>query len=179
MSCIEQAGIWKLELYENIGIVLIRNEVGEIVDNVINTGRSFEFTECENLKLNYSVNEAVGDGGKMVYNHSVEFSLFGFSSAYEVLDDLASLYGWIPVIRFRTGEKFLLNSPIVKRDSEYEENNTQVYPLRFGNEVPTIKVLEPFADVPVFWILETGVWQNTDINGNPTRWTADGLWNTI
>lgn len=173
MTCSEQSGLWKIELYENVDATIIRSNEG-VADILIGSGRYLSFEECENLSLNYSVKDVFGSNSRLSYEHSVNFSLFGFASAYPELDTLASLYGWIPVLSFRNGEKYIINSPIIKQRTSYEENNTQVYPLTLKSEVSTFKSLEKFADLPVVWVLEDGLWSGAD-----TYWTADGIWNTI
>jgi len=173
MSCGEQSGIYKIELYENIDLAVIRDISGEI-ESILNNGNFYEFNDCENLSLNYTDKQKAGKNDVMLHEHSAIFSLFGFSESYEQLDQLASIFGYIPVFYFRNNQKKAILSPLFLTETKYNENNTQVYPLTLSSEKPTFEGLQNFAAVPIVWILEDGIW-----GGSETHWTADGIWNTV
>lgn len=171
--CGEQSGIYKIVLYENIDIAVIRDSSG-LIESIVNNGNVLEFNECENMLLNYTDRQQSGKNDVILHTHSAIFSLFGFSSAYEQLDNLASIFGFIPVFYFRNDTIKTVLAPIFFEESNYNEGNTQVYPLNLSNQNPTFELLRDFAATPVIWVLEDGLW-----GGSNTVWTADGIWNTV
>ena len=172
--CKEQSGIYQIVLYENVDLTVIRDSEGNI-ESILNNGLVLSFTECENLLLDYIDKETHGKNDVITHEYSLNFSLFGFSTAYEQLDQLASIFGFIPAIYFRNDTIKAILSPLFKNESvKYAENNTQVYPLVMSSLVPTFEILQNFVGITPDWVLETGIW-----GGSDTLWTADGIWNTV
>lgn len=173
MSCKEQSGIYRIVLYENTGLSVIRDSEGN-VESVVSSGVILDFNECENLILDYTDKETLGRNDLTTHEYSVNFSLFGFSDSYPELDQLASIFGFIPALYFNNDTIKIILSPLFKNeDVKYAENNTQVYPLLMSSLVPTFEILRDFGGVTPEWVLENGIW-----GGAETIWTADGIWNT-
>lgn len=167
---IEQSGISRVELYENVGIVLVKNEAGEIV-SIINSGRILTLTECENYGINYRDQLEKGSNNRTVHTYTLSFWQFNFYSFSE-LQEFNTLFGWIPVIYFRNGDKKLINSPLFLPDEfNYDEALTQVYNLELISQVPTFKPLVEFPGEPLEWILANGTWVDANY------WIDTETWN--
>jgi len=168
----EQSGIWKIVLYENIDITVIRDVTGEI-QSILNAGQVLEILECNEMFFNYVDSQIIGENDTLMHSFKISFNIFGLNQ-WDFLEKLSSLHGYIPVVFFRSGTIGAILSPIFFNDTEYLESNTQFYPLVMSSEIPTFEGLQIFADEPVVWILENGIWGGAD-----TTWTADGTWKTI
>jgi hypothetical protein len=167
---VEQSGIQLIELYENIGIVLLKDSEGNI-ESIVNSGRILTLNDCDNHLLNYTDEQILGSNNRIVHNYKLGFWVFNFDSFTE-LAELNTFFGWLPVITFKNGQKKLIKSPVFLPDEfQYNEANTQTYVLELTSQVPTFQPLQDFADEPVIWILADGTWNDDGI------WVDTETWN--
>jgi len=169
---IEQSGIWKVVLYENIDVTVLRDTDG-LIQNILNNGEVLEIQACDQMGLNYVDAQTNGANDTLMHSFKISFNIFGLNQ-WDFLEKLSSLHGYIPVVYFRSGTIGAILSPLFFNDSNYSEASTQFYPLEMTSELPTFEGLQNFADEPIVWILEDGLWGDAT-----TVWTADGIWKTI
>ena len=169
----EQSGIYKIDLYENIGVNVTYDESGEI-QIITTTGNTINLTQCENYTFNYKDAITQGKNDKITHNHQVFFNVYGYNS-FDMLNSVNSVFGYFAVLYFNNDDIKLIPSPIfIDQEITYDEATSQTYALTLSSQVPTFSGLVNFADAPIVWILEDGYWGGAD-----TFWTTNGIWNTI
>lgn len=157
----EQAGIDRVELYENVDVTILRDSQG-VATSILSNGKLIEITHCNNLNLSFNFSVQSGGNDKFMYSYSLGFSSIGFNSI-EFLNDINSLFGYIPVIRFNSGKVKLINTPLFANFDEYIENSGQFYPITISNRELTYNKLEAFENATPVWILSGGVWNDNGI----------------
>jgi hypothetical protein len=166
----EQSGILKAVLYENISVILTKNISGG-VDYIINSGKVIEITGQDHYTINFEDDNYISQNRKVIHDYRLFFNVYGFNNL-SLLNDLASVYGFLPVLFFANGDIKFINSPLfLERQIDYNEANTQVYNVILTNQSPTFNNYIDFENTIITWILADGTWNDSGI------WIDSETWN--
>lgn len=106
----EQAGLYKLDLYENKGVVITWVDK-ESFSYISNTGEVISITN--DLEPIFSKDLAEAFNNEIKYDYIFNYALNDLSTAnfdeIEALSD--SIYGFIAVGTYQNGKTFLINTP--------------------------------------------------------------------
>ena len=122
---IEQAGVYKITLYENKDVVLNYID-SENIDNITTSGQTIEIENSDdetiNLKLEFDVSQS--DNNKTFYKHLLTLIKFGYDNeTLEYFNDICdSIYGWIPKIEFYNGDIKVYTNPFKSNNSDGDTN---------------------------------------------------------
>lgn len=166
----EQSGIYRAVLYENINVAYIRNASGEI-ESIVNSGKIIDIVGCESLFLNFEDVNTIGRNNMVIHDYTLSFTSFGFDKSV-FFQDIASVFGFVPVIFFNNGAIKVVNSPLFFEDQvNYNEANTQSNQITLVNQSPTFRTYIDFADIAPVWILADGTWNDAGV------WIDTEVWN--
>lgn len=166
----EQSGLYRIDLYENINVNISYDATGKVA-SIVNSGRFLSLNDNDNYLLNYQDEQTIGRNNKIIHTYSLPFYIFNFDN-FDLLSEIGSHWGWIPVLYFRNESKQVIPSPVfLIEETEYIENQTQVYPVTLRTQTPTFKNIIPFAEIPAVWILADGNWRDSGI------WIDTEIWN--
>lgn len=142
-----QHGIYKVVLRENIG-QWIYYENG-ILAGISTTGNEITLSSCDNIHLDFNHESKPGRGGKLLNSYSVDTTLFDFTKeTLEDIDNLASVFGYLPILFFRNGDVKALLTPLFLESSfDYNEINTQAFNITLSTQVPTCKFLIDYEEI--------------------------------
>ncbi len=164
---IEQSGIYRVDLYENTGLRIIKDDTGLIDSIIVTSGAEYTVQEEDNKHISFEYSQQIGANNRLIFNYTIGFIEFGF----EFPKKYNSVYGFIPVIYFRNGDIKLINNPIFWEDPiNYTESNTQAYNIMLTNKRGAKTALVDFANVTPIWILETGIWNDDGIWMDNKTW---------
>ena len=135
----EQSGIYKIVLFENLGINYIFKQDGTEIYSITTTGESITLTQCENKIFNL-VSKPIkkGSNRKLTYDYEITFDIFDLTDAsFTQLEVLNSINGWIPILYFRKGEIRILRSPLFFQQTELDVNKTHYYEIALKAQEPS------------------------------------------
>jgi len=154
----QQAGIYKIDLYENNGVLIQKNN-GGIVKGITNTGETINIVNDDQIQ--FSIEQARNRNNRIGYIYELEYYLYNLNitNINQVLSIKQSIYGWLPVIYYQSGETYLLNEPLIF-DSSETPNESNHYRIKLMNKVPVANRLLKVdftigAEGIGFWIIET------------------------
>lgn len=180
----EQAGIYRITLYEAKDLLFVYGSESLVsyVNSIETAGViiTLENSDCNTMDLDLSFESRRSGNNKLLYKHTITWDLLGIDKIN--LDKISqlktSIYGWVALIEFYNNTAQVIENPFRFVNSSIDNNVSNHYNIELKNVLFGKRVKE-YKFAPLTWILEDGTWRNIDINGNPTRWTSDGLWNTI
>lgn len=137
----EQAGIYRLVLYENKDLGVVYNQDGS-VQSLSNSGDVIEIENSDEntVGLGMTLTPKKSANNKLKYKHSITWSQFGLDNS-DVINTLkCSIYGWIPEIEFYNNKKSVLLNPIKFIESSINNNVSNSYEIaldnvNFGNRI--------------------------------------------
>ena len=133
-----QAGLRKLTLYENTGIVLIKDIDGSIL-SISTAGHQVDITADQRPTL--KINAVTGKNREILYEYFYEFYLFGLIDdtldLFEILKK--SLNGFVAVAYFNDSTNiFYYNIPVYcVEDSEMDTNQSMTFHVKLQTRVAT------------------------------------------
>jgi hypothetical protein len=133
----DQGGIYKIVLYENIGIDYGFNADGSI-HTITNTGDTLTLTDCE--QLNYQSPFTLGSNRDLMFTTRIDFNYYELTrTTLESIEDLNNIFGWVGQFFFRNGQTFVLKTPLFYPEDEidFNTNNTNTFNLYLEVQVPT------------------------------------------
>ena len=133
----DQGGIYKIVLYENIGIDYTFNADGSIAE-ITNTGEVLTLNSCD--ELNYLSPFRLGENRDLMYINRIDFSYYDLTTTtLNSIEDLNNIFGWVGKFFFNNGQTFVLKTPLVYPDEEidFNTNSTNTYNLYLQVQVPT------------------------------------------
>ncbi len=133
---IDQAGIYKITLYENKDIVLNFGDSKD-VKSIANSGDVIEIEnsndETNGLKLDFESKQS--SNNKRKYKHKLTWLKYGYSqevmNAFETIRN--SIYGWIPVINFYNTENRIVLNPFKPINSDVNTNISHHFEILLEN----------------------------------------------
>lgn len=176
MADFEQAGIYKISLYENKDLSFDYTGVGSITG--INYGGNL--IEIENSNDNTCMLSLVqtperNSNNELRYNSTISYILYDYSvENLQVIQKLKqSIYGWIALIEFYNGDLKIINTPL-RFDNSAMKNESNSFSIELKTIIPGKKPVTytKLDDSGTEWILEQGIWNKNGI------WTSDGIWKT-
>ncbi|MCP4764346.1 MAG: hypothetical protein GY870_21410 [archaeon] len=113
----EQAGLYKINLYENKGVSVTYDSEKDI-SSLTNSGEVLDF-ETNLNKNKFSDNLSSANNNLLLNEYVIGIELNGIASAMELLEKLNnSIYGWIPVFEFMDGQKKTILTPFFQNAPE-------------------------------------------------------------
>lgn len=136
-----QAGINKIELYENKGLSFYYHDLADLgkITNLVNTGEVIEIENCQ--RPNFEYNIITGDNRKNTFQYIIEFFIFELSlSNIEVIRKLKeSIYGFKPLVYFYDGTvKFYNETLFFISDSEIKIQEAMNYTCKLETRVNSL-----------------------------------------
>jgi len=152
----EQAGIYKINLYENKGLNLIYNDDGYI-ESITTTGQTISLTNCQEIKMD--VEQVRNKNNKLSFIYNLEYFIFDltFDKIDEILNLKSSIYGWMPELYFYNNNRKFVNEPLKYNNSELP-NTSNSFTIKLFNVVPTTERFQNSVDKSGegigFWVIE-------------------------
>lgn len=151
----EQAGVYKIDLYEGKGINILYNNL-VYVESVINSGLVYEIVNNDNIA--FSVNRIRTNNNKLGYSYNLDYYIYNLTS--ESLDKIESLkssiYGWYIKLHFYDGSIRFVNKLMVFQPQENERNN--YFKINLQSRVTNESKLLVFEQIEGegigYWIIE-------------------------
>jgi len=131
----EQAGINSIKFYENKGLS-ITLDASDKITAISNTGRTIDFDECINQpQLEILLDESKNND--ILFDYTINGTLLDISTeSYNNLEFfLENIYGWIPEIDLKNGQKILLNDPFFGESEDLNINESHSYFLEIKPRV--------------------------------------------
>lgn len=146
---IEQAGVYKITLYENKGVSVTYNQDGS-VQTFSTTGDIIvlENSDCDTMELGLSFTSKRNANNKLKYKHTVTWTQLGLDNDnIELINTLKqSIYGWIVELEMYNGEiRRIITNPVkfidasIKNDSN--SYNIVLENVNFGNTISDLIAL--------------------------------------
>lgn len=167
----EQAGTYRITLYENKDLQLSFDGNGDII-TIYNTGDIIELqnSNCDtsNLALSFQAQRAAGNDLK--YSHTITWQEIGASDEnIEKIRKLkTSIYGWIALIEFYNLESKVIVNPLRYNNSTLDNNISNHYNVSLSNRVFGAELKNKEFGL---WILADGFWNDKGY------WIDDEVWN--
>jgi len=142
---IEQAGIYRVTLYENKGLSIIFID-NNTVRNVTTSGATIviENSDCEtmNIKLEFEHRRAASN--KLKYLNTLSWILLGLTD--DNIDLIAqlkeSIYSWVPVIEFYNNDQKIITNPFLFDGSEIDNNVSNSFNIELKNAIFGNRILD-------------------------------------
>lgn len=157
----EQAGVFKIELIENVGIDVNYFDITDdtTIDSITGTGDTFTYTDNDNNKPKFEYENGVSFNNKLDAGYSLNFQILDLTRANEndVTTITESIYGWIPVVHYLNGRTLVYNRPFFVTDIDnIDTNDSLLYTIEMNPRVETsVKVLD---------LIDEDAWINLMVN---------------
>lgn len=141
---ISQAGIYNLSLYENKDVVLTYS--GDNITAISNSGDILTFnTDYNDPKFSNDLKE--GNNNVVINDYTIEFHIETLDqSNFDTIESLqSSIYGWIPVIEFMDGQKYIINVEFKPEVGDLDSQNSHTFPIEMKPAIETIEELQPYT----------------------------------
>lgn len=137
MSCnVEQAGIYRIILYENKGVDLVYRDANTIRE-ISNTGDvvTLENSDDDTMELDFTFKSKRSANNKLSYKHTIIWKQLGLDdSNIDLINTLKkSIYGWIPVIEFYNKSQKIITNPFRFTESIIDNNISNHYEITLDN----------------------------------------------
>ena len=135
---IEQAGVYKIVLYENKGLEVQYRPDGSI-KAVLNTGETISLENCDDdtLEIGLEVEQKRSDNNKSLYKYIINWKLLGLSN--ENLDKInllrSSIYKWVAFVQFYNKSETLILNLLIFDNSSIDNNISNHYNISLFNVV--------------------------------------------
>jgi hypothetical protein len=128
----EQAGIYKITLYENKGVSILYNSDGSIY-SLENTGDTIEITNEQKPFMNITPNRSRNN--KLSFTYNLNFNIYKISKTVtaEINQLKKSVYGWLAKINYYNQDIKFLNTPLFFDSSNINNNSANYYPITLNN----------------------------------------------
>jgi len=141
----EEAGVYKITLYENNSVNITYDGSGAIT-SISTSGDTIDLTNCVNQpRLEVGMNSA--NNNTLLFDYVISAELHDFSAAsYTILEQIyESTYGWIPEIEYYNGTKILINDPFFGESNDLDANVSMSYSLEIKPRKESTKIYKFFA----------------------------------
>jgi hypothetical protein len=142
----DQGGIFKIVLYENIGIDFDFN-ADESISNITTTGDTITLTNQE--ILNFLAPFELGENRELMYNYRINFSYYELTQQTILdIEQINNIFGWVAQLFFSNGQTFILETPLFYPTDEidFATNNTNTFNLFLQVQIPTNKKLTKYDE---------------------------------
>jgi len=147
----EQAGIYRITLYEAKGLLI------EYIDNntirsISNTGATItlENSDCNTMELGYNFEHRRSGNNKLTYKNTIIWKQLDLNGTnLSLIDQLkTSIYGWIPVIEFYNNTQKIIENPFRYTTASIDNNVSNHYNIELKNVLfgKRIKDYTPFSE---------------------------------
>lgn len=142
----EQAGIYRVVLYENLDIAFTYSD-NSTISGITNSGQQIEIAELENQIINFIDNQEIGNNNKLLHDYQLSFKIFDYDlTNIELIGQISSIFGYIPLIYFRNGEIKVLKTPIfIESDIDFDPIQTHYFDLLLETQQKTFQELIDYA----------------------------------
>jgi hypothetical protein len=142
----QQAGIYKIEFYENVGVSINYPDISNIyeIDSITNIGQTFEFnTDYNRPTLLYTIEEAQNNQLLNSYEIKIDIQNITEDTINNIEIITESVYGWLPRFYFMDNQEKFLNVPFFISNFDILETNIDHnFVLNFENRVGTYELLK-------------------------------------
>ena len=170
----EQAGIYRITLYENKGLVFAYSDGS--ISAIANTGDILEIenSNCDTSEIKLTQKPQRNRNNKLRYKSLISYLIYDYSiEKLQLIETIKkSIYGWVAKIEFYNKNQRVIPSPLRLVKSSIDNNVSNSFGIDIENVV--------FGDAPIVfietatdWILENGFWDGAG------TWTSDGIWKTV
>lgn len=135
---IEQAGIYRITLYENVGIDITYVD-SKNISAISNTGEVIELenSDCETSELRLEFDFRQSANNKTNYRHSLSVLKYGYDNEtleyfHKITD---SIYGWIPKVEFYNGDIKVYTNPFKSLETEIDTNVSMSININLRNVI--------------------------------------------
>lgn len=132
----EQAGIYKITLYENKGFEIHYRPNGSI-KTVSNTGETITLENADELTqdIELNIDYRRSDNNKLLYKHEINWKLLGLDADnIEKINLLKkSYYKFIPVIEYYNETQSILLNPVSLVNTSIDNNVSNSYNIQLNN----------------------------------------------
>ncbi len=142
----EQAGVYKITLYENNDLILVYSEVDDntilSLGNITNT-IEIDNDDCETQEINYSFEHQRSANNRLKYLNTISWLLIGLNdSNLDTISQLKkSIYGWIAKIDFYNGDRKIIDNPFRFIMSSIDNNESNSYMIELKNIIYGNRIL--------------------------------------
>jgi len=133
----DQGGIYKIILRENVGIDYTYNADGSI-STITTQGETLTLNDCD--RLNYLSPFRLGDNRDLMYINRIDFSYYELTqTTLNAIEDLNNIFGWVAQLFFRNDQTFILKTPLFYPEDEidFNTNTTNTFNLYLQVQTPT------------------------------------------
>lgn len=133
---VEQAGIYRIVLYENKDVNLVFRPDGSI-EGISNAGDilTLENSDEDTRELDLILNPRKNKNNKLRYKHTIIWKQLGLdSSNFEIINTLKnSIYGWLAKIEFYNNTEKIITNPFRFNESSINNNISNHYEIALNN----------------------------------------------
>jgi len=139
---ISQAGIYKLDLYENKEVVLTYDSNGDI-DSITSSGDVLNF-DTDNNSPELKNNLESGENNIIINDYEISFHIDSLSQEnFDIIEKLqSSIYGYIPVFEFMDGQKYIINIPFKPVIKKVNSQVSHTFDITLNPSIKTIEELQ-------------------------------------
>ncbi len=142
---IQQAGIYKLDLYENKDVVLTFDSNDDITA-ISNSGDVLNF-ETDYNDPKYSNDKEPGKNNIVINKHKILFHIDTLDqSNFDIIEKLqSSIYGWVVLIEFFSGDKYIINIPFFPEIDKLNSQVSHTFDIEMNPRIETTEELQNYV----------------------------------
>lgn len=136
----EQAGIYRISLYENKDLLFIYSrDTDNTIINILNSSTVLEIenSDCDTTDLGFSFTHRRSGNNTLKYRNSLSWKYIGLTdSNIQLIQQIKqSIYGWVAMIEFYKDEKKIIEQPFKFVNSSIDNNVSNHYNIELQNRV--------------------------------------------
>lgn len=168
----QQAGVNKIILYENVGITLNYYDPFDRrnVTDISNNGDSYTIETKQQPE--FDINAVLTENNQLGFDYNIKFYIFDLT--FDTLDNIEmlkeSIYGWCPLIYLNDGTIRFYNTPLkFFSDNEMKVQESMNFFMELSTPVPALERYLLYTDPDDFGYRA----DTTQITADTTAITAD------